>query len=202
MKPHIHSQNSVTKWGGKATDYSDIHNFMDSTKAILPDMRHRAIYHSAFGIFIVELIFGDTITNSDGKLVSVRDIAEQHVMEDLGFIPTLQDWLNEMNISDWMLSPQYRKNKNARPGDQNPVYYDIAGGQKEPAIPDFFKDDKKQNPIPPQQPFIYDPHITTPSPPPIQPTITDMVMPMDDMNNVLDGNALPQNTVYRPSYID
>ena len=32
----------------------------------------------------------------DGREVFVRDIAEQHVLEDLGHIPSLSDWLREM----------------------------------------------------------------------------------------------------------
>jgi hypothetical protein len=34
--------------------------------------------------------------------VHVRDIAEQHVLEDLGFIPSLNDWLREMPSQPWM----------------------------------------------------------------------------------------------------
>lgn len=109
MKPHIHAENSVRKYKGLTSDYIEIHNFMDSSKAVVPDMRHRCLFHSAFGCFIVEKVFGVTITNSDGLIVSTRDIAEDHIIEDLGQIPTLQDWLNEMNFKDWMLSPDIRK---------------------------------------------------------------------------------------------
>jgi hypothetical protein len=47
---------------------------------------------------------GDTIKNSDGKLISVRDIAEQHVLEDFGmrYIPSAQDYLQEMEMKSWM----------------------------------------------------------------------------------------------------
>ena len=109
MKPFIHAKNSVKKFGGKVEDYLEIHNFMDSSKSVVPDMRHRAIFHSAFGCFIVEKVFGITIKNSDGEEVSTRDIAEEHILEDLGRIPTLQDWLNEMQFQDWMMSPELRK---------------------------------------------------------------------------------------------
>ena len=34
-----------------------------------------------------------TLRNSDGREVSIRDVAEQHVREGLGWIPTVQDWL-------------------------------------------------------------------------------------------------------------
>lgn len=90
MKPHLHANSSVRKWGGRREDYQPIHDFFDSTKAALPDMRHRAVLHNAFGIFLAERVFGTLITNSDGREVSVRDIGEQHVLEDLGTIPTLE----------------------------------------------------------------------------------------------------------------
>lgn len=102
MKPLIHAKISVKKYGGCVEDYMEIHNFFDSSKAAMPDVRHRAILHSAFGIFVVEKIFGDYITNSDGKMVSVRDVAEEHVLQDLGFIPTVEKWLGELPIEPWM----------------------------------------------------------------------------------------------------
>ena len=101
-KPWIHSLQDVKKWGGLPTDYLPIHNFMDSSKAHIADVRHRALFHSSFGCFIAELVFGTNITNSDGKLVSVRDIAEGHVISDLHFIPTVQDYLKHMTIEPWM----------------------------------------------------------------------------------------------------
>lgn len=102
MKPHLHSKATVRKYGGKPEDYQEIHDFIDSSKACHPDIRHRAILHSSFGIFIVEKVFGVTIINSDGKEVSVRDIAEDHVIQDLGFIPTVEAYLNNMQIQPWM----------------------------------------------------------------------------------------------------
>ena len=108
-KPWIHSLNSVKKWGGKPEDYLDIHDMMDSSKAHIADMRHRLIFHSSFGIFIMEEIFGTYITNSDGKKVQVRDIAEQHVLEDIGYIPTLQDYIEKMPIEPWMTGQRKTK---------------------------------------------------------------------------------------------
>ena len=111
MKPLIHAKNSAKKHGGKWEDYIEIHNFMDSSKAACASMHHRAIFHSAFGIFIVEKTFGVTLKNSDGKLVSVRDLAEDHVIEDLGFIPSLDHWLNNMTSQDWMFGGRRKEVK-------------------------------------------------------------------------------------------
>ncbi len=102
MKPYQHAKSSAKKWGGAPEDYQHLHDFFDSTKSALPDIRHRAILHSAFGIFLLERIFGTTMTNSAGRVISVRDIGEDHVMEDLGFIPTMERWLKNMPIEDWM----------------------------------------------------------------------------------------------------
>lgn len=105
----MHSRNSVKRWGGVPEDYLPIHDFIDSTKAALPDMRHRAILHNAFGIFLVEKVFGTFITNSKGIKVQTRDIAEDHVIEDLGYIPTLQDYLKHMTLEAWMGGPVYKR---------------------------------------------------------------------------------------------
>jgi hypothetical protein len=102
MKPYIHAKNSANKYGGFPEDYQEIHDFFDSSKQNVPDMRHRAILHSSFGIFLAERMFGKTITNSEGKVISVRDIGEDHVIEDLGFIPTMEKWLKNLPKEDWM----------------------------------------------------------------------------------------------------
>jgi hypothetical protein len=108
-KPLIHAESSVRRYGGTVEDYLPIHDFMDSSKAALADVRHRAVFHSAFGIYIVERVFGDYITNTDGNRVSVRDVAEDHVKEDLGFIPTMEHWLRNMPIADWMAGKRTRE---------------------------------------------------------------------------------------------
>ena len=102
MKPYLHAKNSVKKYGGRVEDYQEIHDFFDTSKAVMCDVRHRAILHSAFGIFLLERVFGTTIVNSDGKHVSVRDLGEQHVFEDMGFIPSMEQWLKNIPVADWM----------------------------------------------------------------------------------------------------
>lgn len=102
MKPLTHAKLSAKKYGGLPEDYQAIHDFFDSSKACLPDMRHRAILHSSFGIFVIERVFGTFITNSAGKQVNVRDIGEDHVMQDLGFIPTVERWFKNMPCERWM----------------------------------------------------------------------------------------------------
>lgn len=101
-KPWIHAKSSAKKYGGHPDDYLDIHQFMDSTKSAMADVRHRSILHNSFGCYLVEQIFGVVRTNSQGKEYSPRDVAEDHCIEDLGFIPSLDKWLSGMPIQDWM----------------------------------------------------------------------------------------------------
>ena len=103
MKPLIHATISAKRFGGEPEDYQAIHDFFDWSKIAYPHMKHRAILHNSFGIYLCEKIFGTFITNKDGKKVSVRDVAEQHVIDDLGLIPTVQDWLEGLPMDKpWM----------------------------------------------------------------------------------------------------
>jgi len=106
-KPWIHAESSAKKYGGKPEDYIEIHNLMDSSKGSIADSRHRTLTHNAWFVgTILEKIFGVTLENSDGMKVSVRDIGEQHVLEDyrMRFIPTAQDYLQEMEVKEWMVA--------------------------------------------------------------------------------------------------
>jgi hypothetical protein len=122
MKPYQHAKNTVRKFGGKIDDYIKLHDLIDSSKAHFPDMRHRALLHSSFGCFIVEQVFGHVIKNSDGRMVSTRDIAEMHIIEDCGRIPTVQDYLEGMPLYSWLGGPK-RKPMNGR--DLAPVEDEI-----------------------------------------------------------------------------
>ena len=114
MKPLYHANASVKRHGGKVEDYLTIHNFFDSSKQCMADVRHRAILHSSFGIFLLERVFGEYITNSDGKRVCVRDLGEEHVVEDLGTIPSMEKWLRNLPIEDWMFSATKQKVKRVK----------------------------------------------------------------------------------------
>lgn len=100
--PLVHAERAAQKWGGVPEDYLRVHQFFDSTKAHVPDNRHRLILHNSFGIAVAEQVFGLAITNTAGCRVFVREIGQQHVLEDLGTIPTLADCLQEVPIRPWM----------------------------------------------------------------------------------------------------
>jgi hypothetical protein len=100
VKPWRHARNSARRHGGVPEDYQDIHDFIDSAKVAVPDVRHRAVLHNAFGCFLVERVFGATRRNSDGRTYSPRDVAEEHVQEDLGRIPTLEECFRGMRLDE------------------------------------------------------------------------------------------------------
>lgn len=103
--PIGHAESSKKRWGGEVDDYLAIHQKMDCSKKYFPDNRHRAATHNHFWIFEVMIpLFGEYIVNTAGRTVAVKDICELHVLEDyhMKFIPTLQDWLQEIPMENWM----------------------------------------------------------------------------------------------------
>lgn len=102
--PFYHAKSSAKKYGGVAEDYIALHEWFDQTKSHLPDARHRAVLHSSFGIYLAQQVFGEVIVRkSDGKPIPTRMLGEQHILEDMGFIPTVQDWMKEMKLKSWMM---------------------------------------------------------------------------------------------------
>lgn len=102
---YIHAKSSAKRFGGQPEDYLEIHAKMDCSKAYMPDNRHRALTHTMFWVKEVMIpIYGVVFKNSDGKEVLVKDVCEQHILEDFNFryIPTPQDFLQEMEYKDWM----------------------------------------------------------------------------------------------------
>jgi hypothetical protein len=98
MHTFYHAQSSAKKWGGQPEDYMPVHEFLDQSKVAMADVRHRAMLHHTLGTRLAEQALGVTVTNSDGKEVPVRLIAERHIIEDLGFLATPQDWLKCVSL--------------------------------------------------------------------------------------------------------
>jgi hypothetical protein len=101
LNAYKHAEISVKKRGGQVEDYYKIHEFIDCTKSICSDNRHR-ILHTMWGVnYIVIPIFGHTIINSDNKKVNVKDLCEQdHILPDYHnrFIPTLNDFVEAIEF--------------------------------------------------------------------------------------------------------
>ncbi|MEL6979990.1 MAG: hypothetical protein AAGM38_15075 [Pseudomonadota bacterium] len=106
--PYQHAVRSAQLFGGAPEDYLAIHDWFDESKAHFNDLRHRALRHHSEGIFLCEASFGAAITNSAGKKVPVRTIGEQHVKDDLGWIPSVKDWLQHIQLQPWMGRTPFR----------------------------------------------------------------------------------------------
>jgi hypothetical protein len=108
-----HAQSAAKKWGGVAADYLPIEEYIDSSKAILGDVRHRAMFHHTLGVWLVQEKFGPTIsvTKSSGKVVQVptRLVAERHIIEDLGWLPSPADYLKNTPVEKWMSGSQRKE---------------------------------------------------------------------------------------------
>lgn len=103
-----HAKSCAHKWGGEPDDYIAIHEFIDSSKQVIGDVRHRSIYHHTLGVWLCQQIFGRTLTIGRVE-VPVREIAERHILEDLGWLPSPADYIEGMPIQTWM-SGAKRKN--------------------------------------------------------------------------------------------
>lgn len=114
MKPLDHAKLSVRRYGGVYLDYTPIHEFLDMTKAAHPDMRHRALLHNTMGPFIAVQVFGAYLQNSDGTTFDVRQICEDHIIEDLGRLPTVSDFLDLIPESE-MSKFAYQKGRKIVP---------------------------------------------------------------------------------------
>jgi hypothetical protein len=100
--PYYHAISSSKRFGGEPENYLGIHEWFDRGKVSQPDFKHRALSHHSQGIYDAAQLFGSTILISTGARVPTRLIGEQHVFEDLGFIPSFQDWMDLLFLKRWM----------------------------------------------------------------------------------------------------
>jgi len=109
MNSTMHCRISARRWGGVEDDYREIHDFIDSTKVLCADNRHR-ILHTMWGVNeVIVPIFGHTLINSDGKEVNVKDMCERdHLLVDFAnkFIPTLGDFVENIDVDTRVLAKQ------------------------------------------------------------------------------------------------
>ena len=101
----IHAISSAKKYGGVPEDYIDIHNLLDSCKSAVGNNAHRLFTHNSWFInTILPQCFGRRRQNSEGKYYNVKDIGEQHCLEDFRhkFIPNPQDYLEHFDSPLWV----------------------------------------------------------------------------------------------------
>ncbi len=112
MNSWQHAQSAARKWGGKPEDYLDIEEFIDSSKQVIGDVRHRSLYHHTMGVYLCQRVFGDTVTvekTHNAVQIPVRMIAERHILEDIGWLPSPADYLDGMPIKAWMSGAQRKE---------------------------------------------------------------------------------------------
>ncbi len=110
MNSWHHAQSAAKKWGGEPETFIEIEEFIDSSKKIIGDVRHRSMYHHTAGVWLCQEIFGRTIAVGErGILVPVRLIAERHILEDLGWLPSPKDYIDGMVIKSWMSGAQRKE---------------------------------------------------------------------------------------------
>ena len=100
--PYHHALSSMKKWGGAVEDYLAIHCLVRrieknyrrfpspgaqaSCRGDLHERDHLRLHDSAV----------------DGSDHSDKMVGEQHVREDLGFIPSFADWVKAIRPEPWM----------------------------------------------------------------------------------------------------
>lgn len=95
--PWYHAVMATRKFGGITEDYLPLETWMDFTKSHIADCRHRLFLHNAWGLFVAERIHGATLTRvSDGKVLPLRPLLEDHILQDFGKIPTLAQCLAQI----------------------------------------------------------------------------------------------------------
>lgn len=112
MNSWHHALSAARKWGGTPEDYIEVEEFIDSSKKIIGDVRHRSLYHHTEGVWLCQRIFGRTLAvqrENNTIQVPVRLVAERHVLEDLGWLPSPADYIGGMPIKTWMSGAQRKE---------------------------------------------------------------------------------------------
>src|ERR1700756_928504 len=107
-----HAKSCVKRLGGQPEDYLPVHAFIDGSKQSFGDVRHRALYHHTEGIWVCERVFGPAITvrRERGSIqVPTREIAERHILEDLGWLPSFGDYIGGLPIKPWFSGARRRE---------------------------------------------------------------------------------------------
>ena len=91
MRPFHHARASAARSGRDWREDLAIHEFIDSTKIAFADLRHRMILHS------VDL-GGELASRAFPRRPDAREIARNHVVEDLGEDRSLSDWLRHCQL--------------------------------------------------------------------------------------------------------
>lgn len=93
---------SARRYGGSADAYLPLHRWFMATRTWVEGDRHLMFRHHAFGSFEAEARFGPVIAWPGGG-VPTRVVAERHIQDMIGRVPTAHDWLRCVKGQRWML---------------------------------------------------------------------------------------------------
>ncbi|EXL04892.1 DUF6915 family protein [Aquamicrobium defluvii] len=94
---------SAARFGGDSSAYLELHAWFMETRNWSDGPEHLVFRHHAFGIFEAEARFGPVIALDNGKAVPTRVVAERHVQQVLGRVPSATDFLRRIKGERWML---------------------------------------------------------------------------------------------------
>src|SRR5579885_1584730 len=98
-----HCLHSCERFGGRPDDYLPLHQFLNSARTVLPDKASRCVLHNAWGIDLVVRCLGTTFRRSSDHIqTSTRQVAEMHILRDLGAIPTMLEAVRTVPLAKWM----------------------------------------------------------------------------------------------------
>ena len=100
--PYHHSLSSVKKWGGDVADYQPIQTGSTSRRKSSPTSGTARCGITPRASSWPRPFSATTMTLSTGRVIPTRWIGEQHVREDLGFIPSFADWVKAIRPEPWM----------------------------------------------------------------------------------------------------
>ena len=113
MDAWYHAKSAAKEWGGDPAVYLELEQFIDQSKeGSVGDVRHRALFHHTEGVRVCLRVFGATleVPRTHGVIqVPVRRIAERHILEDIGWLPSHKDWLGDTPIRPWMSGSQRKE---------------------------------------------------------------------------------------------
>jgi hypothetical protein len=102
---HYHCVSSAKAFGGTPEDYAELHRWMDRSRAGTDALLHRMLAHHTTGIADGVALFGDTWTISTGAQIPTSLVLAGHVREDLGFVPTLDHYIELLRTPRWASRP-------------------------------------------------------------------------------------------------
>ena len=100
-----HAVSSANAFGGQPADYYELHRWLDRGRRGTDRLLHRMLAHHTQGIDDAVALFGDVITSSAGRKVPTSLLAHQHIIEDLGFVPVLEHYMELLQCPRWASKP-------------------------------------------------------------------------------------------------